>query len=66
MTHVSGRNAHRQLTTLTSIVLVLLGVAMIIRTLAAGGGVVALGILLGVLFVAAGLGRIFIARRTGP
>ena len=61
---MSGRDAHRQLTTLSSIVLVLLGAAMIVRTLAAGGGPLSTGILLGVLFVLAGAGRIAIARGT--
>jgi APA family basic amino acid/polyamine antiporter len=62
MTSVSGRDAHRRFTTLTSAVLVILGVAMIVRTIAAGGGPLSLGILLGVLFVLAGAGRIAIAR----
>lgn len=39
-----------------------LGAAMIVRTVAAGGGVLSMGILLGVLFVLAGAGRIAIAR----
>ena len=64
MTRVSGRDAHRQITTLSSAVLVVLGVAMIVRTIAAGGGPLSLGILLGVLFVLAGAGRIVIARGT--
>ena len=43
--------------------MVLLGVAMIVRTLAAGGGPVAVGIVMGVLFVAAGAGRLWAERR---
>jgi hypothetical protein len=54
------RDLHRQTTAVLSVVLVLIGVAMIVRTLAAGGGAVAIGLLLGVLFVAAGLGRLYI------
>jgi hypothetical protein len=61
---MSGRDAHRTLTTFFSVVLMLLGAAMIIRTVAAGGGASAIGILLGVLFIAAGAGRIWVARRT--
>ncbi len=64
MSPVSGRDAHRRLTMLSSIVLMLLGDAMIVRTVAADGGVLSLGILLGVLFVMAGAGRIYIARGT--
>jgi hypothetical protein len=50
-------------TRLISLVLVALGVAIIARTLAAGGGPLAIGLLLGLLFVAAGAGRIWAERR---
>ena len=43
--------------------MVVLGVAIVARTLAGGGGPLALGILLGLLFVAAGAGRIWAERR---
>jgi hypothetical protein len=42
--------------------MVLIGVALLVSTLARGGGPLAIGVLLGVLFVAAGLGRLYIAR----
>lgn len=58
-----GRELHATTTRVTSIVMVLIGVAIVIRTLAAGGGPLAIGLLLGVLFVAAGLGRLYVARR---
>jgi hypothetical protein len=48
---------------LLSATMVLLGVAMIVRTLSAGGGPLAVGILLGLLFVAAGGGRLWAERR---
>jgi multisubunit Na+/H+ antiporter MnhB subunit len=54
------RDLHRGTTAVLSTILVLLGLAMIVRTLAAGGGGLALGLLLGVLFVAAGLGRLYL------
>jgi hypothetical protein len=54
------RDLHRQTTAVLSAILVLLGVAMIVRTLTAGGGAIALGLLLGVLFIAAGLGRLYL------
>lgn len=57
-----GRDVHRGTTTVLSTLLVLLGVAMIVRTLAAGGGAIAFGLLIGVLFVAAGLGRLYVNR----
>jgi hypothetical protein len=44
-------------------VLVLLGVAIIVRTLAAGGGPLAFGLLMGILFVAAGALRLVLERR---
>jgi hypothetical protein len=46
-----------------SILMILIGIALVIRTLAAGGGALASGLLLGLLFVAAGAGRIFLAQR---
>jgi hypothetical protein len=54
------RELHRQTTAVLSTILVLIGLAMIVRTLVAGGGAVALGLLLGVLFIAAGLGRLYL------
>jgi hypothetical protein len=57
------RDVHRQTTAVLSAVLVLLGLAMIVRTLVAGGGAGAFGLLLGVLFVAAGLGRLYLNNR---
>jgi len=47
--------------TITSLALVCLGVAIVVRTALVGGGVV--GFLLGPLFAAAGLGRLYLARR---
>ncbi len=51
------------ITALLSAVMVLLGIAMIVRTLAAGGGPVAVGLVMGILFVAAGVGRLWAERR---
>jgi hypothetical protein len=49
--------------TILPIAMVLIGLALIVRTLVAGGGAVAIGIVLGVLFVAAGAGRFYVERR---
>jgi hypothetical protein len=46
-----------------SILMVVIGIAILVRTLAAGGGPVATGVLLGVLFVAAGVGRFYLQSR---
>jgi hypothetical protein len=43
--------------------MVVIGVAMLVSTIARGGGPLALGVLLGVLFVAAGAGRMYLARK---
>ena len=57
-----GSDLHRATTTILSVALIVLGVAMIVRTLAAGGGALATGLLLGSLFIFAGLGRVWLAR----
>jgi hypothetical protein len=46
-----------------SAVLVVLGVAIIVRTLASGGGPLAYGLLMGVLFIVAGVARFAVERR---
>ena len=43
--------------------MVVLGVAMVVVAIVRGGGPLATGILLGLLFVAAGVGRIWAERR---
>ena len=55
----------RALTILTSGLMVFIGIAIVIRTLDAGGGAGALGILIGALFVAAGAGRLWVTLRSG-
>jgi len=45
------------------VALILIGIALVVRTLAAGGGALAVGLLLGVLFVAAGAGRLYVSRK---
>jgi hypothetical protein len=51
------------MTIVLSALMVVIGVAIIVRTVAAGGGALALGLLLGLLFVAAGAGRLYAERR---
>jgi hypothetical protein len=43
--------------------MLILGIAILVVTLANGGGPFALGILMGVLFVAAGGGRLYVTWR---
>jgi hypothetical protein len=51
------------ITAVLSGVMVVIGLALIVRTLSAGGGPVATGMLMGLLFVAAGAGRLWAERR---
>ena len=51
-------------TQLLSTAMILIGVALVVRTLVEGGGGFALGLLFGVLFIAAGAGRLYAERRT--
>jgi hypothetical protein len=47
-----------------SLVFVVVGLALLISTLANGGGPASIGFLMGLLFVAVGVGRYWIASRT--
>jgi hypothetical protein len=46
-----------------SLLMIVIGVALIVRTVVAGGGGLAFGVIFGVLFVAAGAGRIYLQLR---
>jgi hypothetical protein len=54
---------HRNATRMLSVAMLVLGVAMIVRALTAGGGPLAVGVVFGLLFVAAGAGRLWVASR---
>jgi hypothetical protein len=53
-------NTYRTATLVMAVITVGLGVALVAATLAQGSG--GLGILLGLLFIAAGAGRLYLAR----
>jgi hypothetical protein len=53
---------HRGATLVLSTVMIVLGVAILVSTLARGGGPLAVGVLLGILFVLAGAGRLYVER----
>jgi hypothetical protein len=57
------RDIHRRVTLVLSAVMLVLGLAIVVVTLANGGGPLALGILLGGLFAAAGGGRLYVTWR---
>ncbi len=53
----------RTTTSVLSVFMIVIGLALVVRTLAEGGGALALGLILGVLFVAAGAGRLVLQAR---
>ncbi len=58
------RRLHRTATRVLSLAMIALGAAIVARTVAAGGGALATGVLLGVLFIAAGAARLYLQGRT--
>jgi hypothetical protein len=50
-------------TTVLPVLMVVIGIAILVRTIAAGGSPVATGVLLGALFCAAGAARLYVERR---
>jgi len=46
-----------------SVLMIVIGVALLVRTLAAGGGALATGVLLGLLFIAGGAARLYVQLR---
>ncbi len=49
-----------------AVTLMLLGIVLVASTLARGGGPLTIGVVLGVLFVALGAGRLLLMRGIGP
>ena len=56
--------AHAAATLLLSALLVIIGVVMVVSTIARGGGPLASGVILGVLFTAAGALRLYATTRS--
>jgi hypothetical protein len=59
------RQIHVASTRLLAALMLLIGVALIVSTLARGGGALAVGVVMGALFVLAGAGRLYVAGRRG-
>ena len=57
------RQVHRASTRILSVAMIVLGVLLVGRTVLAGGGAIAVGVVLGVLFVAAGSARLYLQSR---
>ena len=63
MSAPSGRNLHVSTTVILSALMVLIGAGLVVRTLTLGGGLFSIGVIMGALFVVAGLGRLWVAMR---
>ncbi len=62
---MTGRQAHRTGTFVLSLLMGVIGVALIVQAVSGHGSVVSPRLLLGVLFVAAGGGRLYLETRRG-
>lgn len=62
---MSGRQVHRTSTWVLSIAMLAIGVVLAIEAIAGAGGVISTRLLLALLFVAAGGGRIYVEVRRG-
>jgi hypothetical protein len=58
-----GRQLHSSSTRVMSVAMIVIGIALVVRTLLAGGGALATGLVLGVLFVLAGAARLYLQLR---
>jgi hypothetical protein len=62
---VNGERAYHGAVRGFSLVFVVLGLVLLVATLANGGGPASIGFLMGILFTAVGIGRFWIASRQG-
>jgi hypothetical protein len=62
---VNGERAYHGAIRVFSLVFVVLGLVLLVATLANGGGPASIGFLMGILFTAVGIGRFWIANRQG-
>lgn len=62
---MTGRQVHRTGTTLLSLAMVAIGIALVVEAIAGADGVLSARLLLGVLFLAGGSGRLYLGVRRG-
>jgi hypothetical protein len=62
---MTGQQAHRSAIFVFSLVMVVIGVALIAQALDGHGGVISPRLLLGLLFIAAGGGRLYLETKRG-
>ena len=60
------RQLHRASTRVLSVVMFVLGIGLVVSTVARGGGPLAVGIIVGVLFCGVGAGRLWLERGEQP
>jgi hypothetical protein len=60
---MTGRTVHRSGTYVLSVLMAAIGVALIVQVLTGDGGVLSARLLLGVLFLAGGLARLYLERK---
>ena len=58
----SSQQAYQGAVRVFAVIIIGFGLAILVVTLARGGGALSTGVLLGVLFVALGCGRLYLAR----
>jgi hypothetical protein len=62
---MNPRQAHRSATLMFSLVMIVIGVALIAQAVDGHGGIISPRLLLGVLFIAAGGGRMYLEEKRG-
>jgi hypothetical protein len=62
---MSGRQVHRSGTFVLSVLMAVIGLALIVQAVGGHGGVVSPRLLLGALFLAAGIARIYLEHKRG-
>jgi hypothetical protein len=62
---LSGERIYRGAVRGFSLVFVAIGLAVLVVTLASGGGPASVGVVMGIAFLAVGVGRLWVSSRTG-
>jgi hypothetical protein len=62
---MTGRQAHRTATLVFSLLMLAIGAALVIQTVSGHGSALSGRLLLGVLFLAAGVGRLYVEMKRG-
>jgi hypothetical protein len=62
---MTGRGIHRASTLVLSLLMAAIGVALLVQAIGQGGSVLSPRLLLGLLFIAAGAGRLYMLKRRG-